>query len=81
MYDPEGALSTVPAVFSVWLGLHFGHVTTSPLTRTETLRHWAGAAAMLVAGGLALSLGHTPGSQGPASPGGLPLNKQLWTLS
>lgn len=74
MYDPEGALATVPAVLSVWLGTHFGrahgfegigrngHAMALPA-------HWTAVATVLVALGLALHAG------------GLLMNKQLWTPS
>lgn len=64
--DPEGILSTVPAVATALLGLFAGDWLRSPRTRREKLRGlllWGGAA---TAAGLAL--GHW-----------LPINKNLWT--
>eukprot|EP00937_MAST-01D_sp_MAST-1D-sp2_P005992 g5992.t1 len=80
IYDPEGALSTVPAIFSVWIGLHFGHVAASARLRAAALQHWAALTAVLLVLGLAIGVGATPGDH-LASPGGLPMNKQLWTFS
>jgi heparan-alpha-glucosaminide N-acetyltransferase len=71
MYDPEGALATVPGVATVWLGAHFGrasaalrgHGSAMPL-----LAHWAACTALLIAGGLALDQAWA-------------MNKQLWSTS
>ena len=75
MYDPEGLLSTLPTVLSVWLGAHYGRVLQ--LARAEDgspdhvpiLLHWFLVSVALVAGGVATHLG------------GLPMNKQLWSPS
>ena len=71
IYDPEGALATLPTVMSVWLGAHFGRVLHfEPLRgRRAILTHWAACALALLLGGLLISLG------------GLPMNKQLWSPS
>ena len=72
MYDPEGALSTVPTVGSVWLGAHFGRVLRADGLagrHRAILAHWALFAACLIGGGLALHFTC------------LPMNKQLWSTS
>ena len=55
IYDPEGALATVPTVMSTYLGLHFGRATKAPGiagNHLAVLGHWAVAAAVLVVLGL-----------------------------
>ena len=72
MYDPEGALATVPTVGSVWLGTHFGRVLRANGLQgehTAILTHWTCMAAVLIAAGLAIHWA------------GLPMNKQLWSTS
>ncbi|HYO15942.1 MAG TPA: DUF5009 domain-containing protein [Thermoanaerobaculia bacterium] len=66
--DPEGILSTVPAVATALIGLFAGDWLRSPRTRGEKLRGlllWGGAA---TAAGLALDPW-------------FPINKNLWTSS
>ena len=84
MYDPEGALASVPTVMSVWLGAHFGRVLRFEGLGLElpdgvsghgvsghgaVLSHWAVVSALLIGGGLAVHAA------------GLPMNKQLWSPS
>ena len=72
MYDPEGALATVPTVGSVWLGTHFGRVLRADGFEGQhaaVLTHWLCCAAVLITAGVALHVG------------GLPMNKQLWSTS
>ena len=38
--DPEGILSTVPAVLTTWLGLHFGLVLSHHQPPGYRLKHW-----------------------------------------
>lgn len=47
MYDPEGALATIPSVMSVWLGTHFSR--TLFLRPSALLLHWSAVSAVLVA--------------------------------
>ena len=79
MYDPEGALSTVPAVFSVWIGRTSGTSPRPPPARGD---HAAlgGADGRPHRARARPSVGATPGDH-LASPGLLPMNKQLWTFS
>lgn len=52
MYDPEGALATVPTVMNVWLGAHFGRALHfAPLRGRQLLVHWSVCAAALLATG------------------------------
>ena len=72
MYDPEGALATVPTVMSVWLGAHFGRVLKFEGLQGSSgriLGHWSACAATLMVLGIALHLV------------GLGMNKQLWSTS
>jgi heparan-alpha-glucosaminide N-acetyltransferase len=72
MYDPEGLLSTIPSIGSVWLGVHFGRVLRADGIAGRhgaIVAHWALCAAALVAAGLALHVTC------------LPMNKQLWSTS
>lgn len=72
IYDPEGALATVPTVMSAYLGTHFGRVVKS-LGAYETPRrvllHWGVASAVLIGAGLAVHAALWE------------MNKQLWTTS
>jgi len=72
-YDPEGALATLGAVLSVWLGLHYGHILKHPghyFTghRKAVLFHWVACSGVLILVGCVLE--HWE-----------PMNKQLWTTS
>jgi heparan-alpha-glucosaminide N-acetyltransferase len=72
MYDPEGALATVPTVMSVWLGTHFGRALKADGMagrHATVLAHWAVCASGLIAAGLALH--YTA----------IPMSKQLWSTS
>ncbi len=71
VYDPEGALATVPSVMSTWLGLHFGHVIKTPwlILHRQRLAHWYSLSAFLMVVGLIID------------EAGLEMNKQLWTPS
>lgn len=72
MYDPEGALATVPTVASAWIGVHFGRCLKHDGLQgrpVQIMLHWLGFAAALVAAGVALSYVW------------LPMNKQAWTPS
>ena len=70
IYDPEGALATVPAPMSAFLGTHFGRVVKSAdLARSPraVLAHWSSAAAALMGLGVVLHACWWP------------MNKQLWS--
>ena len=67
-WDPEGLLSSLPAIGTALTGLAAGYVLTGPWTRRERLRALAVGSAAALAAGLAWSLV-------------FPLNKSLWTSS
>lgn len=71
MYDPEGALATVPAVMSVWLGVHFGRALEIEGIgrRAGLIMHWGICATVLIAAGLVVHFTMWP------------MNKQLWSTS
>jgi predicted acyltransferase len=68
-WDPEGPLSTIPAVATTLLGIAAGH-----LLREERLSWPARLAALMAGGALAFSLGLLWGTS-------FPINKNLWTSS
>jgi len=68
VYDPEGLVSTLPAIFTTFLGFWFGRVLVERPSHRDRLRQWLiYAAGLLVAGQLAHFI--------------MPINKQLWTPS
>ena len=71
MYDPEGVLSTIPSVMSVWVGAHFGRlVAAEGISRPRgVLTHWCALAAALSALGWLVHFTAWP------------MNKQLWSTS
>lgn len=71
LFDPEGLLSTVPAVVTAMLGIFTGEFVRIPEEKISGKRkslYMAGAAAVLLAAGLLWSLD-------------FPLNKMLWSSS
>jgi predicted acyltransferase len=68
VYDPEGLLSTIPAVATTLFGVLTGHWLRSERTR------WDKVAGMFVAGSIAVVLGWAWNSF-------FPINKALWTSS
>jgi len=71
IYDPEGALATVPAVMSVWLGVHFGRaLEVDRIGRGQGLiLHWLSCSTFLIIAGLIVHFALWP------------MNKQLWSTS
>lgn len=67
-FDPEGIISTLPAIATVLLGALAGRVLRAPVEASVRVRRLLGAGAALAAAGLALHLW-------------LPINKNLWTSS
>jgi predicted acyltransferase len=68
VYDPEGLLSTIPAVATTLFGVLTGHWLRSERTR------WDKVAGLFVAGAVAVALGWAWNSF-------FPINKPLWTSS
>jgi predicted acyltransferase len=68
LYDPEGILSTIPAIVTALCGVLVGHVLRSKQTPVEKV------AALFVAGTAAMVVGWAWGLV-------FPLNKALWTSS
>ena len=72
MYDPEGALATVPTVMSAWLGTHFGRVlkyNQPKFASNSIIKHWSFMSTLLIALGLLIHFTF------------FKMNKQLWSTS
>ncbi|XP_028770825.1 heparan-alpha-glucosaminide N-acetyltransferase [Neltuma alba] len=69
-FEPEGILSSISAVLSTVIGLHFGHVLVHLQDHASRLKHWLLMGLALLISGLILHFTHA-----------IPLNKQLYTLS
>lgn len=68
VYDPEGLLSTIPAVGTALLGLECGRVLSSPIVREDAVRR------LLLLGASWMAIGAVWGWF-------FPVNKALWTSS
>jgi predicted acyltransferase len=66
VYDPEGLVTTLPAVLSTFLGLQFGRVLVHVSDHKERLFQWLALGSFLTVLGLTLDFL-------------IPINKQLWT--
>ncbi|KAL1546218.1 heparan-alpha-glucosaminide N-acetyltransferase [Salvia divinorum] len=69
-FEPEGILSSISAILSTIIGLHFGHVLVHIKEHRSRLQHWTVPGLGLVVIGIALHFTDA-----------IPLNKQLYTLS
>ncbi|KAK7337736.1 hypothetical protein VNO77_18322 [Canavalia gladiata] len=69
-FEPEGLLSSISAMLSTVIGLHFGHVLIHLQDHSSRLKHWLLLGIGLLTSGLILHFTHA-----------IPLNKQLYTLS
>ncbi|MDQ6472479.1 DUF5009 domain-containing protein [Flavobacterium sp. LHD-80] len=67
-WDPEGILSTLPAIGTGILGMYIGQILNSQATKTEILKKTAISGVVLVIGGLLWNII-------------FPINKSLWTSS
>ena len=65
-FDPEGLISTLPALLSTWLGFGFGMVLIRIDDNLQRLQVWLRYSILLILLGLVVSLA-------------IPINKQLWT--
>ncbi|CAL0311215.1 unnamed protein product [Lupinus luteus] len=68
--EPEGILSSISAILSTIIGLHFGHVLIHLQDHSSRLKHWLLMGLALLTSGIILHFTHA-----------IPLNKQLYTLS
>jgi|tagenome__1003787_1003787.scaffolds.fasta_scaffold20984330_3 predicted acyltransferase len=68
VYDPEGLLSTIPAIATVLLGVLIGRLLASSRALEERIRQLFAAGAVFTVAGLLWGLA-------------LPINKNLWTSS
>ncbi|KAL9320251.1 hypothetical protein ACSQ67_012090 [Phaseolus vulgaris] len=83
-FEPEGILSSISAILSAIIGLHFGHVLVHLQDHSSRLKHWLLLGLALLASGLILHFTHVyPLMSPPPLPfvAAIPLNKQLYTLS
>ncbi|XP_019440579.1 PREDICTED: heparan-alpha-glucosaminide N-acetyltransferase-like [Lupinus angustifolius] len=69
-YEPEGILSSISAILSTIIGLHFGHVLIHLQDHSSRLKHWLLMGSALLTSGIILHFTYA-----------IPLNKQLYTLS
>ncbi|XP_027351971.1 heparan-alpha-glucosaminide N-acetyltransferase isoform X5 [Abrus precatorius] len=69
-FEPEGILSSISAILSTIIGLHFGHVLIHLKDHPSRLKHWLLLGLALLTSGIILHFTHA-----------IPLNKQLYTLS
>nr|GEU38631.1 heparan-alpha-glucosaminide N-acetyltransferase isoform X1 [Tanacetum cinerariifolium] len=69
-FEPEGILSSISAILSTIIGVHFGHVLIQMKDHTSRLKHWIIMGLGLVVLGIILHVTNA-----------IPLNKQLYTFS
>nr|XP_043636764.1 heparan-alpha-glucosaminide N-acetyltransferase isoform X2 [Erigeron canadensis] len=69
-FEPEGILSSISAILSTIIGVHFGHVLIQMKVHSSRLRHWSVMGVVLVMLGIVLNFTDA-----------IPLNKQLYTFS
>ncbi|KAF3643200.1 putative F-actin-capping protein subunit alpha-like [Capsicum annuum] len=69
-FEPEGILSSISAILSTVLGVHFGHVLIHMKDHSSRLLHWVGMGIALLVLGIILHFTDA-----------IPLNKQLYTVS
>ncbi|XP_062144867.1 uncharacterized protein LOC133852185 [Alnus glutinosa] len=69
-FEPEGILSSISAILSTIIGVHFGHVLVHFKGHQARLKHWILMGFALLISGIILHFTHA-----------IPLNKQLYTFS
>ncbi|KAI3496204.1 hypothetical protein L1887_38559 [Cichorium endivia] len=69
-FEPEGILSSISAILSTIIGVHFGHVLIQMKDHSSRLKHWIIMGLGLVILGIVLHFTDA-----------IPLNKQLYTFS
>ncbi|XP_050114418.1 uncharacterized protein LOC126592702 [Malus sylvestris] len=57
-FEPKGTLSSISAILSVILGVHFGHVLIHMKDHSARLNHWIPTGCALLALGIVLHLSH-----------------------
>eukprot|EP00250_Pteridium_aquilinum_P006611 c16495_g1_i1 orf=559-1998(+) len=68
-FDPEGLLSSIPAIVTCFIGAHYGHVLLHMKGHKRQLWNWTASGFVMLFVGLLLEVA------------GMPVNKQLYTLS
>ncbi|KAJ7540770.1 hypothetical protein O6H91_10G029900 [Diphasiastrum complanatum] len=69
-YEPEGLMSSISAILSCIIGLHYGHVLIHFKDHKKRLVHWISSGVVLILLGTILHFSD-----------GLPMNKQLYSFS
>lgn len=69
-FDPEGLMSSISAILSTTIGIHYGHVLIHYKVHSERLKHFIAMAIGLLGFGLILHFSNA-----------IPLNKQLYSFS
>ncbi|CAB4285368.1 unnamed protein product [Prunus armeniaca] len=69
-FEPEGIVSSISAILSTIIGVHFGHVLIQMKGHPARLKHWIPAGCALLVLGIILHFTHA-----------IPSNKQLYTFS
>ncbi|KAL2468604.1 hypothetical protein Fot_50180 [Forsythia ovata] len=69
-FEPEGILSSVSAILSTIIGVHFGHILVHMKDHSTRLRHWIVTGLAILIFGVTLHFTDA-----------IPLNKQLYTFS
>ncbi|XP_022719435.1 heparan-alpha-glucosaminide N-acetyltransferase isoform X2 [Durio zibethinus] len=69
-FEPEGILSSISAILSTIIGVHFGHVLVHLKGHSERVKQWIMMGFALLVIGILLHFTHA-----------IPLNKQLYTFS
>ncbi|KAI0496229.1 hypothetical protein KFK09_022540 [Dendrobium nobile] len=69
-FEPEGLLSSISAILSATIGIHYGHVLIHYKVHSERLKHWMLTAIVLLISGLLLHFTNA-----------IPINKQLYSVS
>ncbi|KDP23473.1 hypothetical protein JCGZ_23306 [Jatropha curcas] len=69
-FEPEGIISSISAILSTIIGIHFGHILVHLKDNSSRLKHWILLGFALLIVGFVLHFTHV-----------VPLNKQLYTFS
>ncbi|KAJ7535611.1 hypothetical protein O6H91_12G040100 [Diphasiastrum complanatum] len=69
-FEPEGIMSSISAILSCIIGIHYGHVLTHFKDHFNRLLHWAMPGVLFIVMGAVLHISNA-----------IPLNKQLYSFS